>query len=281
MHTEDEVLELRSDITNIISSYVSGRRYNQKDYKRCMDFICLTTHYKNLDKEWYLLTKVKENLLARIARRASITEVLSVLPTITKDIKRDIVANGIVVDEKERIYIEGTKKAILAIVSECGELTREELLEKEAKYDHDLKVKSSVFAHSDSSGRVIGNLNKGMYGKTSGELTKFLTENGINLEKGDRFTDFMSDDLLRFRVAGLYISQVYCDRIYKNLNNDDGPTRLQAGQEEYKYTLDRTKKLGSIVKSLYKDFSGKTPYEEIRDTGYEWYPVIKGTFPNR
>ena len=57
------------------------------------------------------------------------------------------------------------------------------------------------------------------------------------------------------------------DLIYGQYLNFDGKIML------CKKTLDRTKKLGSIVKSLYKYFSGKTPYEEIRDTGYEWYPV--------
>lgn len=213
----------------------------------------------------------------QIAKDVYSKQIVNSMSTKASDIKRklnneDVVFNELTINKIEEFYYG----------LDCYE--RKELLELENEYNTKLKEKSVIFGQERARGQIIGELNKGMYESTREDLVKFIRENGEKISNEDRFLDYMSDELLKYRVIGLRMASVYCDKTYDNFLKTAKDSLDRINLDDYDKMREKTNNLGIIIKNLYQTKFDITPREEILANifGQMMIPEVEELlYPNR
>ena len=193
-------------------------------------------------------------------------DIFMALTTYVEDVKKNLLDDKYTTPEIERMnYIRGTKDVIDKYLAVLKDYNRYELISYEENCNKLLKERTSVYGRKTASGGIIGALNRGMYGQTREEFIDELREDGVKLSSNTRFIRSMSNELIKYRIVGLYIASKYCDRIEerwkKNATDSDSNTALK----DYNEAKVKTKILGGILKDVYSEKYNITPKDEIKN----------------
>lgn len=151
--------------------------------------------------------------------------------------------------------------------------TREELLNIEVNGGKDLHEKLSLL-FGQKCGVIIGMFNTGMYDMNQKEVQNYLKENNVYYKK-NRFTDIMSDELLCYKLAGIYqlkdeVLELYYEE-YIYLEPEEKDKYLKTGyydekSEEYREIIVAAEMIGTAVKDTYYNKYYTTPLEELKNS---------------
>ncbi len=105
-------------------------------------------------------------------------------------------------------------------------------------------------------------------------------DSGIKVKNNDRFIDSMSDELLKYRIIGLFILSRYCHKIEKEweLTVTDSTSRIP--KEKFDKMKKRARELGTIIKKKYIHDKQVTPLDEITTNIAGSQTFILEAFPN-
>lgn len=111
-----------------------------------------------------------------------------------------------------------------------------ELLEK----DETTKSMSffDQYKNREARGKLIGTLNKGFYTKTNKELVNYIRANTGSCNTKYRLVNYMSDEILKYRIAMLKIAKVYSKK-----SKEEG--------KDYRYISNRMFLLGQIAREMF------------------------------
>ncbi len=222
---------------------------------------------KDSDKKLMLLALINVTKYEISKNVFNCEEMFYSLPTIAKDFKRknrermEELANFELISRDN--FKNDTDKLIDRVIGLFSHYNREELESYENVCNNVFKEKSSVFGLKDVNGRLIGELNRGMYGHTRDEIIELYRNCGIKISSGDRFIDNMSDELLKYRIAGLFIASRYCDKVRNEWESTLFSSDSYPGKKALDKTRARTKELGIILRDKYISKNKKSPFEEI------------------
>lgn len=182
---------------------------------------------------------------------------------------------------KESIFDRETHDVVKKFYRKIDEESydRSELEEYEEFCNNLFKKKSSVFGIKDASGRILGEFNKGMYDNTREKIIEMYKENGFKVSSTERFIDSMSDELLKYRIIGLYILSRYCEKVEKEWEKNVTDSLSCVSKEQYDKIKKRAKELGVIMKEEYIDNYNKTPLEEITRNTAGAQSIMIDAFP--
>ena len=178
---------------------------------------------KDSDKRLMLLALINVTKYEISKNVFNCEEMFYSLPTIAKDFKRknrermEELANCEIASRDN--FKNDTDKLIDRVLGLVSHYNREGLESYESACNNVFKEKSSIFGLKDVSGKLIGELNRGMYGHTREEIIELYRDCGIKISTSDRFIDNMSDELLKYRIAGLFIASRYCDKVRNEWEN--------------------------------------------------------------
>lgn len=194
-------------------------------------------------------------------------EIFYSLPTIAKDFKRGNMKRmrelaGYEISERDN-FEKDTGKLVSDLVDLLDGYSRDELINYESVCNNLLKDKASVFGMKDAGGKIIGELNRGMYGHTRDDIIDLYRNCGVKIGSGDRFIDKMSDDLLKYRIVGLYLASRYCDKIRGSFENRMVFSDSYPDKDTFEGMRSRTKELGIILRDKYCFNKGISPFGEI------------------
>lgn len=144
-----------------------------------------------------------------------------------------------------------------------------ELLEFEIYYNTKLKDNTNIFKQPKARGEIIGSLNRGMFGKTREDLIIELKRKQYKVATDSRFVEYMSDDLLKYRIIALRIAKIYCNKFLERAQNRNSNNVVYLTDDDYEEMRNRTKNLGVIIQELYKNKYKTTPYDEIIENACE------------
>lgn len=143
------------------------------------------------------------------------------------------------------------------------------LIEKE-KYEI-LLEKLSTFKYGNIT---IGNLSKGLYDMTKEEMDAFFKSNSLKHDHSN-YTDYMSDDLLKYYIVSLDFVIDSCDSRIELVNSPKNKNvNFSYGDN------DSALEIGQKIKKLYSEIYKVTPFEEIKTNAFSQI-AMKEVFPNR
>lgn len=251
-------------------------------------------YFDNYDKELVEIHKIIENesdeikriliikavirfLNIKISKDVYSREIINAMSTKARDIKRNL-------KNKDVVFNELTKNKIEEFYYGLNGCDRKELEAFEIEYNTKLKEKTVIFGQEKARGQIIGDLNKGMYESTREDLIKHIKENGEKISNDDRFLDYMSDELLKYRIIGLRMTSAYCDKTYDNFLKTAKDSLDRINLNDYEKMREKTNNLGTIIKNLYHEKFDVTPREEILTNifGQTMIPEVEELFyPDR
>lgn len=144
------------------------------------------------------------------------------------------------------------------------------VLIKKEKYEI-LLEKLSSFKYGNIT---IGNLNRGLYDMTKKEMDALFKSNSLKQDHSN-FTDYMSDDLLKYYIVSLDLVIDSCDSKIELVNS------LKNKNVNFSYgDNDSAFEIGQKIKKLYSEIYKITPFEEIKTNAFSQI-AMEEVFPNR
>lgn len=230
-------------------------------------------YFENYDKEIIRIHKIIETesdetkriliiksvirfLNVQINKGVYSKEIVNSIATKASDIKRKL-------NNEDVVFNESTINKIEEFYCGLNGYNRKELENFEDEYNSKLKEKSVIFGQEKARGQIIGDLNKGMYNSTREELVRHIKENGEKISNDDRFIDYMSDELLKYRIIGLRMACAYCDKTYDNFLKTAKDSLDRINLNDYDKMREKTNNLGTIIRNVYHTKFDIAPREEI------------------
>ena len=192
----------------------------------------------------------------KISKGVYSKEIVNSMSSKASDLKKQL-------NDEDVVFKEATINKIEEFYYGLDGYERKELLKLENEYNTKLKEKSVIFGQEKARGQIIGDLNKGMYDSTREDLINFIKENGERVSSDDRFIDYMSDELLKYRIIGLRMACAYCDKTYDNFLKTAKDSLDRINLDDYDKMREKTNNLGTIIKNLYNTKFDITPRKEI------------------
>lgn len=238
-------------------SYLEFDKY-LKDLKKAIFSV------KNEEKQSLILTKVRDFIIAKIKDQKGVIETVNSSYAKALDLKKETIESLKSKNEKPYYLNEEFKKSTINKIEEfynsLENYSFEELLEFEKEYNTKLKENSVVFGQEKARGQIIGSLNRGMYDKTREEIVKELKQKNAKVSNDSRLIEYLSPNLLKYRIIALRMTNAYCDKFLKrNLSNSE----IFLNSDDYEEMRTRTKNLGVIIKEIYESKFHITPHDEI------------------
>lgn len=238
---------------------------------------------KDSDKRLMLLALINVTKYEISKNVFNCEEMFYSLPTIAKDFKRknrermeELASSELASRDSFKNDMDKLIDKVIGLVSHYN---REELEGYENACNNVLKEKSAIFGLKDVSGKLIGELNRGMYGHTREEIIELYRDCGVKISTSDRFIDNMSDELLKYRIAGLFIASRYCDKVKNEWESALSSSDSYPGKEALDKTRSRTKELGMILKDKYISKNKKSPFKEITTNIFGNQCFMKEVYP--
>lgn len=231
------------------------------------------------EKRIAVLRSIIEDVNERINRGMLFKEIFEPLPAIISDKLRNY-RKGEFSKNKEAKKVEEGKSFLDDYKSEeqkrvdfltfkvdeiCNRFTvftRPELQNLETNFNELIRNSTSYYGVNHASVEILGNLYTGMIETTRKNFEKFLRENyGVVLNKNDRLSDQMSDELLLYKVVALYYTNVMCSKRLNKIRPDLDSNYIN--KDAYKVLTHDVYLLGNVVRTKYLNKFGISPKDEL------------------
>lgn len=148
------------------------------------------------------------------------------------------------------------------ICNKFKDLTKPELEELEIRLNKKIRDNTSYYGIDKANIEILGNLYTGMIESTRKNFEKLLREEyGILLNSNDRLSDKMSRELLLYRVAALYYTNVMTSKRIEKIKPDLDSDYIN--KEAYRFLNHDVYMLGKVTRIKYLNDYGITPKEEL------------------
>ena len=214
---------------------------------------------------------------SKIARGMLFKEIFEPLPTIIEDMYR-------IYSKKTKIEKENQKAYFLSnimeqILEKLEGVSRKDLLNYEVLYKNYIKDNVSKYDIPTANGEIIGSLNSGMIEYTRKNFQKFLYDNcRIKLNSNYKLSDKMSDELLKYRVAGLIYTNVMCSKRIAKIRPE---MSNKVNYKQYNGLKEDVRFLGKVIREKYIDEYGLSPKEELINNFINGQLTIEGLMETR
>lgn len=257
MNYKEENVKLGTKLVNKLNDKYSKDGYEPVVAKKVIDKVCFSNLYAKDHKKNYLyLSKLLSYVDSKIENGEHSNLIFAALETVAQDAKRKIRSGEITMEEiqkkKTEKFKSDTEKCIsyLLQVLEENNYSREDLEMLEDFEVQKSKNQYSYFKDKASRGKIIGSLNKGFFSFNNTELEQFIKDHNGKCNKNDRFISIMPDDILKYKIVLMHISNSYAPK----------------GKKE-NYTLkmmrDKNEILGGIARAMYIKDTLRTPDEQM------------------
>ena len=164
-------------------------------------------------------------------------------------------------EEKRIEKIKYISKIVDTILLDLNNLDRTELLKLESKYKDNIDNNTKNYGIPKAKGEILGSLYCGIIENTRKNFEKLLFDDyRIKLKSTDKLSDKMSDELLRYELAGLIYTDAMCKgRITKIRPNNNSNIEYKA----YNSLKNDVLFLGKVVREKYQNNYSISPKEEL------------------
>ena len=261
---------------------------NLKDIKSSISKI------KSEEKKLYVLNDVKMLIEEKMKDADSVIEILNAMRARITELKKGKISSTkfesskteSYKDKSDKYYLtdkfkKTTKTTIEEIFDTLENCNLKTLMYIEETYHNKIKEKSSLFRNPQAFGKIIGSLNRGMFGATKQNVIAKLRKQGGKVAANTRLLEYMSPNLLKYRIIALRIINSYCNKIDKreSLKSQDGFPLIT--EEDYEEIRERSYFVGDVIKEIYSEKYGITPNEEIFSNIYRGQLTIEDIKKNR
>ena len=216
--------------------------------------------FADKDKNYILFTSLLDDLNKKLENGFRMDQILAELVNVARSKRKEIDnkeltvqwANEVNEKEKEKLYAE-LSSFILRSFELNKNVPRDLLVEHERKQVEESKDEYTYFPDKAARGKLIGAINKGFYGDTLHEFKDKNKEVIGPFSTSDRLVKYMSDDLLRFRLAIMELASKYGKRMkrYQRVMDLD-------------FLLTRFYEIGDCASLLYKEYKDLYPEDELK-----------------
>lgn len=171
---------------------------------------------------------------------------------------------------KNRLY-EVATNFVLGEINNLNVYDIKDLAKLDKVISSDLSEKLGILFGANR-GNIVGEFNKGMYDMTQSQMHDVFAKENV-VYRNDRFIDIMSEQLLRYRLAGLRLINHNVDLIFNNYGLEPAKLKRNLNFDDLQKDYDELKMYSNIiglsVKNLYSASSGLTPLEQLKVNGYQ------------
>ena len=257
MNYEVESKRLCAELADVLRRKYRSDNYDEKKAEIAITRVCYVNKYPKNEKSNYIyFSHLLEVVNSKIKRGVLSCEIFSSIYTISTDTKKRIrskeLTTEVVEGYKHSKFDQKTKECIKLIIDSLNDedYSREDLERFESNLTEYSKHAYNYYSKKDSRGKIMGSLNKGFYGMSITNLDKYIKNHGVQSSKSDRFISVMSDDVLKYRIALLYISNAYSRKGFNE-------------KTSYGDIREKNRRLGSIARSMFAEEFGLFPEQSI------------------
>ena len=245
-----DIFKKRLEISDLMSE-LSGGVIDEYEMDCIKNSVYDKVNYVYRDASYSYLTQIEDFLKCAKKAQFSLLEVKDILASFAE----------------KQIFMSMTD----AIMEPLNDMNRKELIDAYKEKYSILKEKLSFF---NNGYNIIAVVNKGFFGMTKTEMTKFFKDNDVKSSFG--YLEYMSDNLIKYYATLL---EYVTDEV--NLRNSDLKRRgaIEPGQHNFGNTF-RIDDICEKMNILYTYKYNVTPFEEIESNAFAQLSMPE-VFPDR